>query len=85
MTTTISASDQALTELLSTIRQADSVELKLTVPMSDRSRGAAQLGVDPLDAQIRQVYFFDTPDLRSIAKGSWSARGACRGRATTPS
>jgi hypothetical protein len=56
-------SDQALTELLALIRGADSVELKLTVPMSDRSRGAAALGVDPLDAQIRQVYFFDTPDL----------------------
>jgi len=69
MTTTISASDQALTELLSTIRQADSVELKLTVPMSDRSRGAAQLGVDPLDAQIRQVYFFDTPDLALDRQG----------------
>ncbi len=69
MTTTISASDQALTDLLSTIRQADSVELKLTVPMSDRSRGAAQLGVDPLDAQIRQVYFFDTPDLALDRQG----------------
>ena len=69
MTATISASDQALTELLSTIRQADSVELKLTVPMSDRSRGAAQLGVDPLDAQIRQVYFFDTPDLALDRQG----------------
>src|SRR6185436_14104573 len=69
MTTTISASDQALTELLTTIRQADSVELKLTVPMSDRSRGAAQLGVDPLDAQIRQVYFFDTPDLALDRQG----------------
>ena len=42
---------------------ADSVELKLTVPVSDRSRAAAALGVDPLDAQIRQVYFFDTPEL----------------------
>ena len=69
MTTTISASDQALTELLSTIRQADSVELKLTVPMSHRSRGAAQLGVDPLEAQIRQVYFFDTPDLALDRQG----------------
>jgi hypothetical protein len=56
-------SDQALAELLALIRGADSVELKLTIPMSDRSRGAAALGVDPLDAQIRQVYFFDTPDL----------------------
>jgi hypothetical protein len=69
MATTISASDQALTELLATIRQADSVELKLTVPMSDRSRGAAALGVDPIDAQIRQVYFFDTPDLALDRQG----------------
>src|SRR4051794_824664 len=69
MATTISTPDQALTELLSTIRQADSVELKLSVPMSDRSRAAAALGVDPLDAQIRQVYFFDTPDLALDRQG----------------
>ena len=69
MAATISASDEALTELLSTIRQADSVELKLTVPMADRSRGATALGVDPLDAQIRQVYFFDTPDLALDRQG----------------
>jgi hypothetical protein len=56
-------SDQDLAELISLTRGADSVELKLTVPVSERSRGAAALGVDPLDAQIRQVYFFDTPDL----------------------
>ena len=31
--------------------------------LSDRSRAGAALGVDPLDGQIRQVYFFDTPDL----------------------
>jgi hypothetical protein len=35
----------------------------LTVPLSDRSRAGVALGVDPLDGQIRQVYFFDTPDL----------------------
>jgi hypothetical protein len=69
MATTISASDEALTKLLTSIRQADSVELKLTVPMSDRSRGATALGVDPLEAQIRQVYFFDTPDLSLDGKG----------------
>ena len=56
-------SDQDLAELLALMKGADSVELKLTVPVSDRSRGAAALGVDPIDAQIRQVYFFDTPDL----------------------
>ena len=32
-------------------------------PVSERSRDVAALGVDPLDAQIRQVYFFDTPEL----------------------
>ena len=56
-------SDQDLAELISLTKGADSVELKLTVPVSERSRGAAALGVDPLNAQIRQVYFFDTPDL----------------------
>src|SRR5262245_17730127 len=56
-------SDHDLAELLSLTKSADSVELKLTVPVSDRGPAAAELGVDPLDAQIRQVYFFDTPDL----------------------
>jgi hypothetical protein len=66
MASTISAptlTDDKLAGLLGLIEGADSVELKLTVPVSDRSRASAALGVDPLDAQIRQVYFFDTPDL----------------------
>lgn len=66
-TTKPALSAEKLPELLSLIKGADSVELKLTVPMSERGRGAA-LGVDPLDAQIRQVFFFDTPDL-SLNKG----------------
>jgi hypothetical protein len=61
--TTRRPSDEELAELLALTKGADSVELKLTMPISDRSRGAAALGVDPLDAQIRQVFFFDTPDL----------------------
>ena len=55
--------DEKLTELLGLIKGADSVELKLTVPLVERQRAGATLGVDSLDAQIRQVYFFDTPDL----------------------
>jgi hypothetical protein len=62
-------SDQALAELLETIGDSDSVELKLTVPVSDRTRTGEALGVDPLDGQIRQVYFFDTPDLALNARG----------------
>jgi len=60
---------EKLPELLSLIEGSDSVELKLTVPAGDRYGGGAALGADPLDAQIRQVYFFDTPELALYAKG----------------
>jgi hypothetical protein len=68
-TKTRTLTDEDLGELIELTKGADSVELKLTVPVSDRSRGAAALGVDPLDAQIRQVYFFDTPELTLNKKG----------------
>ncbi|HEX5897558.1 MAG TPA: hypothetical protein VFY47_14615 [Thermoleophilaceae bacterium] len=60
---TATLSDDQLGDLLDLIKDADSVELKLTVPESAHYAAAAALGVDPLDAQIRQIYFFDTPDL----------------------
>ena len=44
--------------------RSDSVELKLTVPDTNLSEGAVALGMDPLDAQIRQVFFFDTRSSR---------------------
>ena len=62
-------SDEGLGELLETISAADSVELKLTVPVVDRVRTGELLGVDPIDGQIRQVFFFDTPDLALNARG----------------
>jgi hypothetical protein len=52
-----------LTRLLELVQGADSVELKLTVPDDSHRSTLAALGVDPLEAQIRQVFFFDTPDL----------------------
>lgn len=64
VTATPGLSDAELAEFLALTKAADSVELKLTMPLSDRSRAGTALGVDPLDGQIRQVYFFDTPDLR---------------------
>lgn len=57
-------SDAQAAELLALTREVDSVELKMTVPDSDRRAAVVALGMDALDAQIRQVYFFDTPDLR---------------------
>jgi hypothetical protein len=56
-------SDEQLAELLGLIDDADTVELKVTVPASDHQTAIGVLGIDPLDAQIRQVFFFDTPDL----------------------
>ena len=52
-----------LLELMELVRDADSVELKLTIPESDQRSTIAALEIDPLDSQIRQVFFFDTPDL----------------------
>jgi hypothetical protein len=51
-------------EILDLLKGSDSVELKLTVPDSNRQTAIASLGLDPLEAQIRQVFFFDTPDLQ---------------------
>jgi hypothetical protein len=56
-------SDDSLVELLSLVEGADSVELKLTVPEAGHRSAVAALDMDPLEAQIRQVFFFDTPDL----------------------
>jgi hypothetical protein len=56
-------SDQELEEVLSLSSGADSVELKLTVPATDHRATIEALELDPLDAQIRLVSFFDTPDL----------------------
>jgi hypothetical protein len=66
MSTTTTAprlSDDQLAELLELIKESDSVELKLTVPDFHHTSTVAALGMDPLQAQIRQVFFFDTPDL----------------------
>ena len=55
---------EELGKLFGLIREADSVELKVTLPASAHQGTIAALGLDPLDAQIRQVFFFDTPDLK---------------------
>jgi len=58
-----------LVELMGLIRGADSVELKLTVPEGAQRSAIQALRMDPLEAQIRQVFFFDTPDLALQSAG----------------
>jgi hypothetical protein len=55
--------DEQLIEVLRLIKGADSVELKLSVPDANQRSTVMRLGMDPLEAQIRQVVFFDTPGL----------------------
>jgi hypothetical protein len=55
--------DQRLVELAELVRDSDSVEMKLTIPDQAQRSTLRALDVDPLQAQIRQVFFFDTPDL----------------------
>jgi len=62
-------SGEQLGEFLKLIDSSDSVELKLTVPEPDHRSTVLALGMDPLDAQIRQVFFFDTPGLALDRKG----------------
>jgi hypothetical protein len=49
--TALSSAD--LTEILALTKEADSVELKLTLPESEQRSALAALGLDPLEAQGR--------------------------------
>ena len=62
-TTSPALSDAQVAEMLGLMRQADSVELKLTLPEAHQRSAVTALEMDPLEAEIRQVFFFDTPDL----------------------
>ena len=61
--------DEQRAEFLDLTEGADSVELKLTVPAAEAPETGRALGIDPLDAQIRQVFFFDTPALALYETG----------------
>lgn len=61
--------DAQLKEVMRLIKGANSVELKLTVPASAHRATVQGLPMDPVEAQPRQVYFFDTPDLQLFRAG----------------
>jgi hypothetical protein len=54
--------DEQVADLLRLLRGADTVELKVTVAEEYHRSAVAGLEMDPLDAQIRHVFFFDTPE-----------------------
>jgi len=50
-------------EILKLGKSANSIELKLSVPLTGHRATIKGIGLDPVEAQPRQAFFFDTPDL----------------------
>ena len=63
-TTVQRVSDLEIAKLIETMKASDSVELKMTVLPDEQRATVSRLPIDPVEAQPRQVFFFDTPDLR---------------------
>jgi len=57
------ATNARIAEARSLFKDADTIELKMTVADADRHSAITALDLDVLDAELRQVVFFDTPDL----------------------
>ena len=68
-TTPETLTNEEVVQVLALTKESDSVELKLTIPADAQRATINALDIDPLDAQIRQVFFFDTPELRLNASG----------------
>jgi hypothetical protein len=60
---------EQLNELMALAGDSDSVELKLTIPFPQQRSTVEALDLDPLDAEIRQVFFFETPELALFEAG----------------
>jgi hypothetical protein len=55
-------SNQDVLRILKSLKGWGSIELKVVVPIETHRATIEGLGLDPVEAQPRQAYFFDTPD-----------------------
>jgi hypothetical protein len=62
-TTAARLTDTQLAELMQLLKGADTAELKVSIPSDSHIATIRGLPIDPVEAQPRQVFFFDTPDL----------------------
>jgi hypothetical protein len=69
VTTPPTWTDEERDRMLGLLAHAHSVELKMSVPDGDHRSAAASLDLDPLAADMVQVWFFDTPALEVNASG----------------
>jgi len=56
-------SGEDVVKILKLGRGANSIEVKLSVPLTGHRAAIKSIGLDPVEAQPRQAFFFDTPDL----------------------
>ena len=56
-------SAEEIVQVLKLGKGANSIELKLSVPLTSHRATVESIGLDPVEAQPRQAFFFDTPDL----------------------
>lgn len=61
-------SDQ-MTELMDIVSDVDSLEIKVTIPGDAHRATIRGLPLDPVEAEPRQVFFFDTPGLALYQAG----------------
>lgn len=54
---------EQIIEMFKLVKGATSVELKLSLPLTRARAAVNSIGFDPVEAQPRQAFFFDTPDL----------------------
>jgi hypothetical protein len=52
-----------LAQIMKLGKGSNSVELKLSIPLTGQRETIKSIGLDPVEAQPRQAFFFDTPDL----------------------
>ena len=56
-------SGEEMIKLLKLATGAKSIELKLSVPLSSQRTAVERIGLDPVEMQPREAFFFDTPDI----------------------
>jgi hypothetical protein len=60
---TTELSRDQISAVMKILKDVGSVEIKLVAPMHTHRATISKLGVDPIETEVRQVYFFDTPNL----------------------
>ena len=55
-------SDQEMAKILKLLKGAGSIEIKVVVPVPTHRATIERIGLDPVEAQPRQAYFFDTTE-----------------------